>query len=1540
MTNKISDIPLIDDRGRPEQEMQYWMNKLEGELQMSGFDFNLECPSGEASRQQHYESRLEAGEALQLLTQCKHNPYAVFIALLATLQLLISRYSGADDVLIGIPQLKGNPDQPQPAKSEAPGLLPIRSHTDWSMSFRQYAGMIQQTVLEAYRHQHIPFANFLPERSDAGSNIFRTAVLLTDIHGSPAIENVPADILFGFRLDHDTLVLAVSFDAGVHSLDMIQQYAGHFRNLLTWLTTHPDEEMCKAEMLTSSEQLRYLHEFGHVANKADPDATVVEWFEARVKQFPDHPAVIDGECSYTYAELNARSNQLAHFLLLQGVNAEEAVGVLLHSSVAQAVAVMGVLKAGAAFVPIDADIPEERIRSIVNDAGIKLIISSKLFIRTLNRLQWECPALARYLCLDSNRVHEEEEGESNSLMNEELWEYTGSAAGDEIAGGGWVNSYTGEHFSKQEMDEYGDNVLAKLRPYLNKRQKVLEIGCASGITMYRIAPMVKEYYGTDLSGVIIAKNQMRNEQEGIQNITLRKLAAHEIGSVPGTFDLIILNSVVQCFHGHNYFRSVLRQAIAKLDTEGLIFIGDVMDQERKEEFIDSLREFAAQHPDKRSAPKLDWDEELFLSQSFFLDLQQDMKEIRHIEFSNKLGSIRNELTEYRYDVLLRINKAVPPIESSEGKRHKYQLGVRELEAVTDTSDLPQRAGIDNIAYVIYTSGTTGRPKGVMIEHRGLANLCAWHNDCFEVTPDDRATRYAGFGFDASVWELFPYLVQGATVYFVEPEMKLDVHKLNEFYENNRITISFLPTQMCEQFLEAGNRSLRYLLTGGDKLRHWKPASCQVVNNYGPTENTVVTTSGVLNENSTIIPIGKPISNVGVMILDTYGRLQPVGAPGEICISGTGLSRGYVDQQGLMEEKYIDHPFVPGEKMYKSGDLGRWMPDGSIEFLGRFDCQVKIRGYRIELAEVENQLLNLTNMKEAVVIDRQDDEGTPYLCAYYVTKSPGMEPADVKRALAKELPDYMIPPYFVEMPSIPLMPSGKVNRKLLPEPDERLCLKKKGYKTPNNEMQRVLCGIWQEVLGAAKIGIRDNFFDIGGNSLKAVRAVSKMSQQFEVDINQLFQNPTIEQLSRHIHFKKLSLEEKIERAKQLIGLPRKELSEISEFAGKLEFYKDKGRHLLTPIQLSDDSFFPANIFLTGATGYLGIHLLFDLLESSHAHIYVLKRAADQPEAETLLMRKAAYSFGVDAYGRFRHRIHVICGDIAKERFGLDPIEYRQLAERIDTVIHAAANVKHYGAYDDFYQANVLGTEHVIRFALQTRGKSLHYISTVGVASGTINNAEKFLFTEDDHDVGQQSGNFYTKTKIEAEMKVWKSRQDGLAATIYRVGNLVCHSETGKFQENISDNGFYRMLRSFIGLERMPEQSLHAIDFSFVDYVSKAIVLLMKRQGKQSETYHVYNHKHVSLRQLSQWLNEAGYAIEAMPPAGFLDYLYAYRNEQAAEEHVENILLHSRILDMDATFYYMTSDRTVKVLAELGFEWPEVNAGHIQKMMDYCAEVSFV
>lgn len=235
MTNKISDIPLIDDRGRPEQEMQYWMNKLEGELHMSGFDFNLECPSGQASRQQHYEYSLEAGEALQLLTQCKHNPYAVFIALLATLQLLISRYSATDVVLLGIPQLKGNPDQPQPVKSEGPGLLPIRSHTDWSMSFRQYAGMIQQTVLEAYRHQHIPFANFLPERSDAGSNIFKTAVLLTNIHGSPAIENVSADILFGFRLDHDTLVLTVSFDAGLHSLDMIQQYAGHFRNLLTWL---------------------------------------------------------------------------------------------------------------------------------------------------------------------------------------------------------------------------------------------------------------------------------------------------------------------------------------------------------------------------------------------------------------------------------------------------------------------------------------------------------------------------------------------------------------------------------------------------------------------------------------------------------------------------------------------------------------------------------------------------------------------------------------------------------------------------------------------------------------------------------------------------------------------------------------------------------------------------------------------------------------------------------------------------------------------------------------------------------------------------------------------------------------------------------------------------------------------------------------------------------------------------------------------------------------------------------------------------------
>ena len=436
----------------------------------------------------------------------------------------------------------------------------------------------------------------------------------------------------------------------------------------------------------------------------------------------------------------------------------------------------------------------------------------------------------------------------------------------------------------------------------------------------------------------------------------------------------------------------------------------------------------------------------------------------------------------------------------------------------EETNIGQVTASNNLAYIIYTSGTTGTPKGVMVEHRSLINLCYWHNRYYGVTAADRATRYADFGFDASVWELFPYLIVGASVYIIPEELRLNPAEFNGFYKRNHITISFLPTQICEQFMELDNQSLRKLLTGGDKLTNFRKRNYELVNNYGPTENTVVTTAIPIHEPGPNLPIGKPVHNCRVFIVDQHLQLQPPGIPGELCIAGDGLARGYLKRPELTQEKFVPNPFKAGERMYRTGDLARWLPDGNIEFLGRIDNQVKIRGFRIELGEIESRLLTHEMIKEAVVVAKDHPTGATgdkYLCAYFVAEEE-LTVSELRDYLALALPVYMIPTYFRQLPKLPLTANGKIDRKALPEP-EGIIDTGVLYVAPRNEIEETLAAVWRDLLGIERVGINDDFFELGGHSLKATILASKIHQacNVEVPLREIFQKPTVSELARYI-----------------------------------------------------------------------------------------------------------------------------------------------------------------------------------------------------------------------------------------------------------------------------------------------------------------------------------------------------------------------------------------------------------------------------------------
>ncbi|WP_146154542.1 non-ribosomal peptide synthetase, partial [Chitinophaga ginsengisoli] len=412
---------------------------------------------------------------------------------------------------------------------------------------------------------------------------------------------------------------------------------------------------------------------------------------------------------------------------------------------------------------------------------------------------------------------------------------------------------------------------------------------------------------------------------------------------------------------------------------------------------------------------------------------------------------------------------------------------------------------DDLAYVIYTSGSSGRPKGVMVAHASIVQLCDWHTRAFQVNTSSRATLFAGVSFDASGWEIWPYLLNGATLYRVPEAARTDMELLGSFLTTHNISHSFLPTAVCRTLLNSGvalNGDLT-LLTGGEALGYIPSPVCKLYNNYGPTESTVVTTSFHVTEGTKgAVPIGKPIAGRTVYILDENMRLQPVGVNGRLYIAGEGLALGYLGLPALTAARFVANPFHKGV-MYDSGDTGRWLADGNIEFTGRSDEQVKIRGNRVEPAETAHLLMEHERIQQAVVCAFGNTDDV-LLAAYYVGDD--VSPPLLRSWLQDHLPEYMIPAYFIRVPAIPLTVNGKTDRDALPAPIPV----NTDFTAPRNETEGKLAVIWQDILGVARVGIDDNFFLLGGHSLKAIQVLSRIHKEFSIklDLSSLFQHPIL------------------------------------------------------------------------------------------------------------------------------------------------------------------------------------------------------------------------------------------------------------------------------------------------------------------------------------------------------------------------------------------------------------------------------------------------
>jgi amino acid adenylation domain-containing protein/thioester reductase-like protein len=872
-----------------------------------------------------------------------------------------------------------------------------------------------------------------------------------------------------------------------------------------------------------------------------------------------------------------------------------------------------------------------------------------------------------------------------------------------------------------------------------------------------------------------------------------------------------------------------------------------------------------------------------------------------------------------------------------------------LAAVCPSKRVPESKP-DDLAYVIYTSGTTGKPKGIPAEHRNVVNYALWRINAYGFTHRDVTLQLLSYCFDGFGSNFYASLLSGGSIIMVPEAKRLDFDFIKRAIRHFGVTNTSMVPGIYEALLQQAGKedlkSLRFVVLAGEESRpelirtSKEIVPALLINEYGPSETTVAAAAHPDMDEAQVAIIGQPIANAYVYILDKCRRPCPLKVAGELCVSGAGVTRGYLNDPELTVRKFRENPFVQGERLYFTGDLARWLPGGTVELLGRIDHQLKIDGYRIEPAEIENLLLAHGEIEDAVVMVAGTPEGRR-LCAFVVTGRPTAASA-LRDYLAETLPYYMIPARFIPLDKIPLTTNGKVDRRSLLRWEPAIG-EEKDNTDPRNPVERRVLTVWKRVLNTEKIGVFDNFFTLGGNSYKAVQIVSELIQDFDITINAIFHHQTVADLSANVSRKRGHLKSRIEEILKMVraGKEGREKRPI-ELSLRPE-YREYGERLreVRHMDLKPERSY-RHILLTGATGFLGAHLIPELLKATGAKLYLLVRGETDSGAADRLDRELSFYFGSRFFQINRERLTVVRGDLREKHLGMSQGRNKTLCETVEAVVHCAANVRHFGNYEDSFEDNVMGTRRLLEFSAAGRVQDFHFVSTLSVGSGDIEGKKFMLFTEFSHDVGQQHDNVYIRSKLAAEKEVLAFRQKGLHTSIYRPGNLIFHSETGKFQQNIEASAFYANFKAFLLLGIAPEV-FGLDDMTFVDWAARALVLLMTRKGLYNETFHIHNNRRLSWQEMEGFLRKVDKNVRVVDLEQFLQCLLSRINDNHCGPEIDRLLLHSGLFDtfrQRRTMSMVVSDRTRMMLKRLGFEWPRVTAPHIVRMVDHCRSVGFL
>ena len=857
------------------------------------------------------------------------------------------------------------------------------------------------------------------------------------------------------------------------------------------------------------------------------------------------------------------------------------------------------------------------------------------------------------------------------------------------------------------------------------------------------------------------------------------------------------------------------------------------------------------------------------------------------------------------------------------------INVEELVNTEDCSATAIDITPNDLAYLIYTSGSTGRPKGVMLRHEGICNYLYGHPaNVFAnavLTDAKRMLSVTTISFDAALQDIGMCYYNGKTLILATEEQAnnpLDLaHLINEQHIN---MVSGTPSRWqtwltSPDFCEAIAK-VNICRAGGEKFSDQlltlmrSVTKARIFNCYGPTEITVASNNAELT-NAELVTVGKPQLNVKEFIVDADGNELPAGVVGELYIGGRGVARGYNNLDEMTRERFVEYH---GERIYKSGDYAKWLPDGNIVILGRTDHQIKLRGLRIELGEIENVMLKVEGIKKVVIMIRKLND-KEHLCAYY-TADREIAPDALKAEIAKSLTQYMVPTAYLQLQEMPMTPNGKTDVKALPEPQLAVT---SAYEEPANDTERTFCDIFAGILQMDRVGATDNFFELGGTSLVVTRVIIEADKAgMHVAYGDVFANPTPRQLATLI----------TGGATVPDGSPSGEADPVADYdytaidnllqRNTLNAFR-AGKRL--PL---------GNVLLTGATGYLGIHILRELIDSDAENIFCLVRGKTLDKAESRLRTLLFYYFANSFKDLFGTRLHVILGDVTEDLCAVvgDAVS-------IDTVFNCAAIVKHFSEGTEIEDVNIGGAQRCVDFCLKHDAKLVH-VSTastrglwVGDSMETLNEKLPTVFTEQRLYMGQFLGNKYIHSKFMAERLILDAvALHGLTAKIMRVGNLAARSTDGEFQANFSTNSFMGRIRIYNMLGCCPYELCNTgVEFSPINEVSRAIVLLATTP-KDCTVFHPYNIHAQFLGDVLSGLASVGQGIRFVEQEDFQQAMDEAGQDPQKAKQMAALLAYKDVAHGQKTQDVRRDNNyTTQVLYRLDFRWSPTSWDYVERML---------